>query len=115
MTDTVLYLLSILILKGRLTTVYEYDNSGRVMAVIAPTGTRTPIRSWIGETDDDNRKLFTVGIGENIVKDNSPPIPTHTLSLTQDKSAYFTHGMYTKKTVGATLIEFGIMHRNKTI
>ncbi|KAA0186935.1 hypothetical protein HAZT_HAZT008617 [Hyalella azteca] len=77
---------------GRLTTVYQYDGAGRVVAVIAPTGFRTPISSWISNAESGGGNLLTVGIGTTTAVDDTPTYPAHTLSLTQDRRAYFNHG-----------------------
>ena len=39
-------------LPGQLSTVYEYDASGRVVAVTDPTGARTHITSSLGDSQD---------------------------------------------------------------
>lgn len=75
---------------GRLSTAYEYDDSGRVVAVIAPTGSRTAITSTMAQVPNTTRKLLTLAVAENGNRGDDGIV--NTLSLTPDQGAYFSHG-----------------------
>ncbi|CAL4070306.1 unnamed protein product [Meganyctiphanes norvegica] len=47
---------------SRLTTVYEYDDTGRLVTVVAPTGSRVGLQSWMGG-DGSSQRSLSVGVG----------------------------------------------------
>ncbi|XP_037803536.1 teneurin-a-like [Penaeus monodon] len=68
---------------GRLTYVYEYDETGRLVTVVAPTGTRVGVDSWMG--GEDTQRSLSVGVGGSQGEKNA-----HILTLTGNARAVFT-------------------------
>ncbi|KAK8385757.1 hypothetical protein O3P69_016491 [Scylla paramamosain] len=73
---------------GRLTYVYEYDATGRLVTVVAPTGTRVGVDSWMG--GEGARRSLSVGVGGNQGEHNA-----YTLTLTGNSKAVFQQGEVT--------------------
>lgn len=70
---------------GRLTYVYEYDTTGRLVTVVAPTGTRVGVDSWMG--GEGAHRSLSVGVGGNQGEHNA-----YTLTLTGNSNAVFRQG-----------------------
>ena len=67
--------------------MFDYDPSGRVISIVAPTGERTAITSKIGDRSVDNLKMLTVAVAKQRWMEDP-----NTVSLTQGGSTYFSHG-----------------------
>ncbi|XP_069941027.1 teneurin-a isoform X3 [Cherax quadricarinatus] len=70
---------------GRLTYVYEYDETGRLVTVVAPTGTRVGVDSWMG--GEGAHRSLSVGVGGSQGQHNA-----HVLTMTSNTRAVFTQG-----------------------
>ncbi|XP_071524010.1 teneurin-a-like isoform X5 [Panulirus ornatus] len=70
---------------GRLTYVYEYDETGRLVTVVAPTGTRVGVDSWMG--GEGTHRSLSVGVGGSQGQQN-----THILTMSSNSRAVFTQG-----------------------
>ncbi|XP_068237244.1 teneurin-a [Palaemon carinicauda] len=68
---------------SRLTYVYEYENTGRIKTVVAPTGARVGIDSWMG--GEGMHRSLSVGVGGTHGEQR-----THILTLTTNAKAVFT-------------------------
>ncbi|KAK7023664.1 Teneurin-2 [Halocaridina rubra] len=67
---------------SRLTYVYEYDNTGRLKTVVAPTGARVGVESWMG--GEGLQRSLSVGVGGSQGEKR-----THVLTLTGNSKAMF--------------------------
>ena len=75
-----------------MTTVYEYTDTGRVVTVVSPTGSRVGVTSWMG--GEGSQRCLSVGIGSVPSQPDTPQGTSHTLALTHKGKAVFQHGEY---------------------